>query len=141
MKLKNIDIIAYMNFLTSMSEKKLPQKITYAIVRNLKIIKDEYDLYFESLNKMIKSYEDSILKDEDGNVQVYQSGIPKVDKTIEDEYLKEANDLLGIKVEINLYKIPEESFNYESEKYDALSVKEIMTLIDLMGEVPDKKEE
>lgn len=141
MKLKNIDIINYMNFLTSMSEKKLPQKITYAIVRNLKIIKEEYDLYFESLNKMIKSYADNILKDKDGNVQMYQSGLPKVDKTVEEEYLKEANDLLDIEVEIDMFKIPEVTFNYENEKYDILSVKEVMTLIDLMGEVPDKKEE
>ena len=141
MKLKNIDIINYMNFLTSMSEKKLPQKITYAIVRNLKIIKEEYDLYFESLNKMIKSYADNILKDKDGNVQMYQSGLPKVDKTVEEEYLKEANDLLNIEVEIDMFKIPEVTFNYENEKYDILSVKEVMTLIDLMGEVPDKKEE
>lgn len=140
MKLKNIDIINYMNFLTSMSEKKLPQKITYAIVRNLKIIKEEYDLYFESLNKMIKSYADNILKDKDGNVQMYQSGLPKVDKTVEEEYLKEANDLLSIEVEIDMFKIPEVTFNYENEKYDVLSVKELMGLIDLMGEISDKEE-
>lgn len=140
MKLKNIDIINYMNFLTSMSEKKLPQKITYAIVRNLKIIKEEYDLYFESLNKMIKSYADNILKDKDGNVQMYQFGLPKVDKTVEEEYLKEANDLLGIEVEIDMFKIPEVTFNYENEKYDVLSVKELMGLIDLMGEVSNKEE-
>lgn len=140
MKLKNIDIINYMNFLTSMSEKKLPQKITYAIVRNLKIIKEEYDLYFESLNKMIKSYTDNILKDKDGNVQMYQFGLPKVDKTVEEEYLKEANDLLGIEVEIDMFKIPEVTFNYENEKYDVLSVKELMGLIDLMGEISDKEE-
>lgn len=140
MKLKNIDIINYMNFLTSMSEKKLPQKITYAIVRNLKIIKEEYDLYFESLNKMIKSYADNILKDKDGNVQMYQSGLPKVDKTVEEEYLKDANDLLSIEVEIDMFKIPEVTFNYENEKYDVLSVKELMCLIDLMGEVSDKEE-
>lgn len=140
MKLKNIDIINYMNFLTSMSEKKLPQKITYAIVRNLKIIKEEYDLYFESLNKMIKSYADNILKDKDGNVQMYQSGLPKVDKTVEEEYLKEASDLLNIEVEIDMFKIPETTFNYESEKYDVLSVKELMGLIDLMGEFSNKEE-
>lgn len=140
MKLKNIDIINYMNFLTSMSEKKLPQKITYAIVRNLKIIKEEYDLYFESLNKMIKSYADNIQKDKDGNVQMYQSGLPKVDKTVEEEYLKEASDLLNIEVEIDMFKIPETTFNYESEKYDVLSVKELMGLIDLMGEVSNKEE-
>lgn len=141
MELKNIDIITYMNFLTSMSGKKLPQKISYAIARNLRIIEEEYNLYFSSLNKMISDYGDSILKDKDGNVKVYQSGIPKVDKSVEDEYLKDVNDLLNIKVDVNIFKIPEESFNYESEKYDALSVKEVVTLIDLMGEVPDKKEE
>ena len=140
MKLKNIDIINYMNFLASMSEKKLPQKITYAIVRNLKIIKEEYDLYFESLNKMIKSYADNIQKDKEGNVQMYHSGLPKVDKTVEEEYLKEATDLLNIEIEIDMFKIPETTFNYESEKYDVLSVKELMGLIDLMGDVSNKEE-
>ena len=34
MKYKNIEVVSIVNFLNSISEKKLPQKISYAIMRN-----------------------------------------------------------------------------------------------------------
>ena len=134
MKLKNIDIINYMNFLTSMSEKKLPQKIGYAIVRNLSVMKHEYDIYVESLSSLIKNYKEHIVNDKNGNQIFMDVGVPMVDDSVKDEYIKELNDLLSIEVDIEIFKIPEEVFDYDGEKYDALSVKEIMLLIDIFCE-------
>lgn len=134
MKLKNIDIINYMNFLTNMSDKKLPQKIGYAIVRNLSVMKHEYDIYVESLSSLIKNYKEHIVNDKNGNQIFMDVGVPMVDDSVKDEYIKELNDLLSIEVDIEIFKIPEEVFDYDGEKYDALSVKEIMLLIDIFCE-------
>lgn len=134
MKCKNIEIINMMNFLTNMSDKKLPQKIGYAIVRNLSMMKHEYDIYVESLSSLIKNYKEHIVNDKNGNQIFMDVGVPMVDDSVKDEYIKELNDLLSIEVDIEIFKIPEEVFDYDGEKYDALSVKEIMLLIDIFCE-------
>lgn len=134
MKCKNIEIINMMNFLTNMSDKKLPQKIGYAIVRNLSVMKHEYDIYVESLSSLIKNYKEHIVNDKNGNQIFMDVGVPMVDDSVKDEYIKELNDLLSIEVDIEIFKIPEEVFDYDGEKYDALSVKEIMLLIDIFCE-------
>ena len=41
MKYKNIEIVNIVNFLNSISEKKLPQKMSYAIMRNTSTVPKE----------------------------------------------------------------------------------------------------
>ena len=134
MKYKNIEIINAVHFLNALSDKKLPQKINYAIVRNIRNLQNEYDVYIKSLNNLIENYKDHIVKDENGKVQLLEIGVPSVDDEVKDEYINELNELLNIEVDVPIYKIPENVFNYEGIQYDALSPKESMLLIDLFGE-------
>lgn len=130
MKFANIEIINAMNVLDKYSNKKLPQKIGYAITRNLMIISKEYQVYEAQFKKMLDVYADYIIKDDAGNMIVNNSGIPVVKEEKLDEFNKELTDLLNIKVDLNLYLIDEEYFNYDDKAgvYDVLSVKEIFAL-------------
>ena len=67
MKYRNIDVVQIVTFLDKISERKLPQKINYAIMRNLDSFQKENQFYEKSLNKIIASYKDFLLKDSDGN--------------------------------------------------------------------------
>lgn len=134
MKYKNIEIINIMNYLNTFLDRKLPQRINYAIMRNIRNFQGEYDVYIKSLNNLIDNYKDYIVKDENGKVQLLEIGVPSVDDEVKDEYIKELNELLSIEVEVPMYTIPESVFNYEGTQYDALSPKESILLIDLFGE-------
>ena len=58
MKYRNIDVVQIVTFLDKISERKLPQKINYAIMRNLDNFQKENQFYEKSLNKIIESYKD-----------------------------------------------------------------------------------
>lgn len=62
MKYRNIDVVQIVTFLDKISERKLPQKINYAIMRNLDSFQKENQFYEKSLNKIIESYKDFFSK-------------------------------------------------------------------------------
>lgn len=136
MKVKNIDLVAIMNRLDSYGTKKLPQKISYAITRNLMLISTEYNIYEKALNKIFETYQDDMVKDDDGNIKYSNVGVPIVSDSVFDEYNREISDLLCIEVDIDLYHIPKESFDYSDEtgRYDAMSPRDIMILESILCE-------
>ena len=56
MKTKNFTIINMINTLNSFAEKKLPQKISYAITRNLMLLQKDYDCYSKSIEKLFEEH-------------------------------------------------------------------------------------
>ena len=130
MKFANIEIINVMNILDKYSNKKFPQKIGYAITRNLMIVSKEYQVYETQLKKILEAYNDYIVKDDTGNIVTNNGGIPAVKEEKSDEFNTELADLLNIRVNLDLYLIDEEYFNYDDKAglYDVLSAKEIFTL-------------
>ena len=130
MKFSNIEIVNMMNLLEKYSNSKLPQKIGYAITRNLIMISKEYQVYETQLKKIFDTYDEYVIKDNEGNAVVNDFGIPTVKEEKSDEFYKELTDLLNIKIDLNLYWIDEEVFNYDDAAglYDALPAKEILTL-------------
>lgn len=141
MKIKNVDLINLANSLSKYTDKKLPQRISYAIIKNLITIKNELNAYEKSISKILESYKDYIIKDQDGNDVLYPSGVPKVDEPHVKDYEKDIDELLNIEVDINFYKISndiEEIFNYDdSGKYDAMSPLDIMILTNILCENTD----
>ena len=129
MKMNNATIIQLMNLLQKYKDSKLPQKISYAIGRNLIVFENEYKFYQNQLNSVLEKYNDDILKDENGEM-LTKNGIPVVKKESEQDFYKELNDLLSIDVEVNLYTVDEESFNYDdnSGRYDVLSPSNVAEL-------------
>ena len=129
MKINNFDLIQILNILDSYSSKKLPQKITFAITKNLILLQNEAKSYQESLKKLLEKYDDYIIKDEEGNTKVNEQGVPEIQESQKQNFSNELMELLQMTLEINLYQIEEDSFNYEDEeRYDSLSAQDIIKL-------------
>lgn len=133
MKYKNIEIVNIVNFLNSISEKKLPQKISYAIMRNTSNFQKECNYYEQALKKILESYKDFFVKKFDDELVMTSIGVPLVDDKHMEEYTEEIQELLNIEVEIQIYKIDSKDFDYEDPngKYDVLTVKELLQLTNL----------
>lgn len=129
MKMTNLVMVNLMNTLQAYSAKKLPQKISFAITRNLMKISKEYEAYDSQLKKLFESYSDHIIKDEDGNNKINASGIPIVDDSVKTEFNEQIKDLLDIEIDIDIYLIDPEIFNYDDKGiYDAMSAQDIIVL-------------
>ena len=105
MKLTNIEIVNIINILEKYSEKKLPQKISYAITKNILILKEDYLCYEKELNKIFDIYDADLQKDEEGKLIRSENGIPLLKKGSNNSFVKDVTELLNITVDINLYKI------------------------------------
>lgn len=129
MKMTNFTLVNMVNALQNYSDKKLPQKISFAITRNLMKISKEYSVYDAQLKKLFESYSDHIVKDDNGNIQTYDSGIPIVDASIKAEFDEQIAELLNIEIEVDMYYIDPEVFDYDDKGiYDAMSAQDIMVL-------------
>lgn len=127
--IKNSSLINISNTLQEFSGKKLPQKISYAITKNILIVSKEYEAYEKQLHTLFDRYDDHMEKDEEGNRKTDNLGIPIVDKSVEDEFREQILDLLNIQIECEFYTIPEEVFDYEDKGiYDPLSARDIIKL-------------
>ena len=143
MKYRNIDVVQIVTFLDKISERKLPQKINYAIMRNLDNFQKENQFYEKSLNKIIESYKDFLLKDSDGNLVISKIGIPTVDESNIEDYNNEISELISLEVDVKIYQVPESIFDYEDSngKYDTLSGNEILKLVKIFGKTDEDKTE
>lgn len=129
MKMKNGVLVGFVNALSSFGDKKLPQKISYAITRNMMIAQKEYEIYEQQLRKIITDFDKSIVKDEHGNALFEENGLPKIDDSEKENFAHEINDLMGVEIDIDLYNIDISAFDYEdSDRFDPLSPADIMLL-------------
>lgn len=129
MVLKNKDILAYVNTLNDYCGKRLPQRISYAITRNAKILSAEIDYYNEALKNILDNYKEYYVKNGNGEPQIDSaSGLPVVDSEHANDFMQEIFELLEIEVEVTPYFISESLFDYDDEKYDAMSAIDIMNL-------------
>ena len=129
MKIRNIKLINFDGTLSKYADMRLPQKISYAITKNMIVISNELDTYRKALKKIIDNYEEFQVKDENGNVENLPIGIPKVDDAHIKDYLGEIDDLLNVETEVNIHTIPEDVFDYpDSDKYDPMTAADIIAL-------------
>lgn len=129
MKMTNFVLVNIMSTLQKYSNLKLPQKISYAITKNLMKISKEYELYESQLKKIFDSYSDKMLKDENGDVKVNHNNVPIVSDDVSEEYNEQISDLLNIETDIEMYTIDMEAFNYDDKGvYDTMSAHDIMIL-------------
>lgn len=132
-KVKNFMIIRMLNTLNNYSEKRLPPKISYGIIKNVRILQDEYVIYESQLKKLFADYEGKYVTDETGNVTMRKDGTP----VIKDEYAKDfyadLDSLLNLETEINLFRQEFDIFNYQdNERYDVLTPKETSDLAEII---------
>lgn len=133
MEIKNYQLIGYNEILISYYEKRLPQKISYAITKNLMVFATEMDVYQKMLQRVLDDYKDYYIKDDTGNIKYYDSGLPMVQSDHEEEYMHRVEELLNNEIEVPIYKIDESLFSYEdSDRYDSLSAADIMRLTEVL---------
>ena len=127
----NFDMIQILNILSQYENKKLPQRISYAIVKNSTAISSEYQIYKTQLEKIIKELRDNdkVVLDEDGEMKVTEQGLPVVKEEYAKEFQENLTELLNLQVDVDVFFIDEEVFNYEdSSRYDAMSATDIFNL-------------
>ena len=134
MKIKNIDLISINQILNTYAEKKLPQKISFAITKNMMILSKDLEVYFKSLQKILDEYKEFYKKNQNGETVNLPIGVPEVDEGHMEEYIKELDELLGIEIEIELYTIDESVFDYDdtSGRYDVLTASDIIQLQNIL---------
>ena len=141
MKIYNMELVRIANTLEDYATKKLPQKISYAITKNMLILAGDIDAYNKALQKIITSFDEYIAKDENGQYVMGSNGLPEVDDAHKEAYYSEINDLLKIQIDVNLFSIEEEDFNYaDSDRYDAMSPKDIIVLREILCNDKEEKE-
>lgn len=142
MKMSNYTMVNVLNTLNSFGKKKLPQKISYAITRNIMIFRKEYEFYEREFGKLLVKYDKDIEKDVDGNMVHNKDGVPVVNGEASKDFYNELNELLMIELDISIYQISPEVFDYEdSERYDAMSASEIIQLQSIMCDMANEESE
>lgn len=134
MKITNGTLINMINVLNKCGQKKFPQKISYAITKNIINLSVDYECYSKSIQKIISDYKDYIVKDENGKQKVSDIGLPIVDDSHMADYVAEINELLKIEIDVNLYTIDDSVFDYDDSKYDALTAREMLQLQTILCE-------
>lgn len=123
MKLKNRDIVNFINGCTALKEKKLPIKIGYAIHRNILSLAEAAEAYNIAREKII---EEHAKKDSEGKPVVKDDSYVFKDTQ---RFNKDLEELLGINTEVNLHTISEKDIEkYDDSRYDALTLSDIDTL-------------
>lgn len=116
MKLKNRDIVNFINGCAALKEKKLPVKIGYAIHRNILSLAEAAEAYNTAREKIIEEYTE---KDCEGNLAIKDQQM----------FNKDLEELLDIDTEVNLHTIPEKDIEkYDDSRYDAMTPADIDTL-------------
>ena len=56
MKITNLQLVNANNIFTSVADKRLPQKISFAVMKNMTGLQNDFKCYSDSLNKIFKAY-------------------------------------------------------------------------------------
>ena len=142
MKISNYTLLNLINTLGVYEDRKMPQRISYAITRTMMNLSDEYRFYDKQLKKLLQTYDDYLVKDKDGNMTFDEHGVPIVTDEKRREFNGQVADLLNCEVDVDIYHIPFDTFDYENNDiFDALSPNDIMTLQSILCErkTPEKE--
>ena len=137
MKMKNQKVINTINLLDSFSEKKLPQKISYAIIKNILLLKNEYSIINTGLEKIFNQYKDYFIVNDNNELIRNRNGVPALsDENKKEEMYTQLSELLNIEIEIPIYTISLDYFNYDDNNiYDVLTPQDIMTLSSILCDI------
>lgn len=123
MKLKNRDIVNFINGCAVLRTKKLPIKIGYAINRNIIILSEAAEAYNVAREKIIEEHTE---KDSEGKPIVKDNSYVFKDTQ---RFNKDLEELLGIDTEVNLHTISEKDIEKcDDSRYDALTLADLDTL-------------
>lgn len=121
MKIKNSEVVGFINNTSEIIKKKLPVKLGYAISKNLK-----------NMESMAESYNTEYKKIRDAYETVGEDNKPVIkDMT---NFVKEVNELLEIENDFEMMKVSLDVLeDLDNPKYDSLTPSELAA-IDIMIE-------
>lgn len=122
MKLSNEKIVNDAAILSTISQKQLPVKVSYAIAKNITKIESELKIYNSERQKLIEKY---VEKDKEGKVKS-DNGSIKIQKDHIDDWNKDILSLMVIENEIDIYKFKMSEF--DEKVCDAFSPSEFMAI-------------
>ena len=129
-KITNAILISFIKILDGVSKKKMPQKISYAITKNIINLSKEYECYETELNKIFDEYSKYFILHDNGNKTFDVNGIPIVQDNVKENYFNSLNNLLNLDIEVPIYTIDDKYFDYDDSdnRYDILSPIEMIQL-------------
>lgn len=130
----NKEIIDMIVILEKYSDKKLPQKINFAIMKNIYNLNKELQPYNSSIQNLLKQFNNAIKKDENENIITNENGFPIASNNdIQNEINSQIIELINIKVDVIMYYVDIEVFNYDDKGiYDILTTKDIIILSNII---------
>ncbi len=117
MKIRNRQMVGFLNISDSILQLKIPKKLYSAISLNRAALMDAADTYISQQQKLLEEY---VKKGNEG--QLLRNG-NKYAFTDESSYYNELEELLVIEIDVNLQTVHEELFDQmdSMEKFDSLS--------------------
>lgn len=123
MKIKNSQMVSFLNGKADIQNKKLPTKLGYAITKNIKLMNSVAEAYEEERKKILDRY---AMKDADGEYVVKEGAYVISDL---EAYGAEMQELLEIDNEMDIHMVLfSELEKCDSEQFDALSVQDLCLL-------------
>lgn len=138
MKFTNYEIVNALSILRKFTDNKFPQKISYAITRNIKVFDNEYKEYQAQLQKILDEYKDYVVTDENGVQKVSPEGIPLVSEDKMGDYVSDINELLDCTSDVAVHTVPDDAFDYDDARFDCITPNDILMLQEIMCERKDK---
>lgn len=129
MQIRNVILCNYVDTLNKYGDMKFPQKISYAISKNLAILGREYEVYRAELQKIYRRYDDAFTKNEKGKPILAKNGLPEIlDEEKKKAFNEEVMNFMTMTVDVDIFHVDEALFDYDDSKYETLTPKEIVKL-------------
>ena len=121
MKMKNSEIVAFLNTCVSLREKRLPVRLAYAIKKNMSSVQEAAAAYMDERKELVDRY---AKKDENGEYLEEDNCYIMDDKA---GFEKDMEELLGIETEVEIHTVSITVVEKcdDDPKYDALTMEEL----------------
>ena len=131
MKLTNTQVITFLNGLSELQNKKLPIKVSFSIIKNMKAMETVATAYEAERNKIVEQY---AKKDENDNPVIEDNRYIFQNEEAQKSYTSEVTELLEIENDIDIQTVTLDDLERcDSDKFDSLSIHEV-TVLELMTE-------
>lgn len=121
MKMKNSEIVAFLNTCANLREKRLPVRLAYAIKKNMSSVQEAAAAYMDERKELVDRY---AKKDENGEYLEEDNCYIMEDKA---GFEKDMEELLGIETEVEIHTVSITVVEKcdDDQKYDALTMEEL----------------
>lgn len=120
MKMKNSEIVTFLNTCTDLKQKRLPVRLAYAIKKNMAAVQEAATVYMEEREELIARY---AKKDKKGEYLVKDSCYVFENK---DEFEKDMSELLAIETAVKIHTVFENDVKTYSIQTNRSSVMYIL---------------